>query len=163
MNICITITDLLCCTPEANTTLYIDYTLCVCQLLSRVQLFATPQTAAPPGPSVLGILQARTLGWVAISFSKRNYRKKEGEVAQSCLTLCNPMDCSLPGSPIHEIFQARLLEQVAISYSAAAAAKLRQSCLTLCDPIDGSPPGSAIPGILQARTQEWVVISFSNA
>ena len=42
---------------------------------------------------------------------------KESEVAQSCLTLCNPMDCSLPGSFIYWIFQARVLEQVAISFS----------------------------------------------
>ena len=35
-------------------------------------------------------------------------------VAQSCPTLCNPMDCSLPGSSIHAIFQARILEWVAI-------------------------------------------------
>ena len=43
----------------------------------------------------------------------------EGEVAQSCLTLCNPMDCSLPGSSIHGIFQARVLvaKWVAISFS----------------------------------------------
>ena len=41
----------------------------------------------------------------------------EAEVAQSCLTLCKPMDCSLPGSTIHEIFQARILEWVAISFS----------------------------------------------
>ena len=39
------------------------------------------------------------------------------EVAQSCLTLCNPMDCSLLGSSIHGIFQARILEWVAISFS----------------------------------------------
>ena len=39
------------------------------------------------------------------------------EVAQSCLTLCDPMDCSLPGSSIHGIFQARILEWVAISFS----------------------------------------------
>ena len=39
------------------------------------------------------------------------------EVAQSCLTLCNPMDCSLPGSFIHGVFQARVLEWVAISFS----------------------------------------------
>ena len=39
---------------------------------------------------------------------------KRSEVAQSCLTLFDPMDCSLPGS-IHEIFQARILEWVAIS------------------------------------------------
>ena len=38
-------------------------------------------------------------------------------VAQSCLTLCNPMDFSLPGSSIHGIFQARILEWVAISFS----------------------------------------------
>ena len=36
--------------------------------------------------------------------------KSESEVAQSCLTLCDPMDCSLPGSSIHGIFQARVLE-----------------------------------------------------
>ena len=35
--------------------------------------------------------------------------------AQSCLTLCNPMDCSPPGSSAHGIFQARILEWVAIS------------------------------------------------
>ena len=35
---------------------------------------------------------------------------RESEVAQSCLTLSNPMDCSLPGSSFHGIFQARVLE-----------------------------------------------------
>ena len=38
-------------------------------------------------------------------------------VAQSCLTLCDPMDCSPPGSFVHEIFQARILECVVISIS----------------------------------------------
>ena len=38
-------------------------------------------------------------------------------VDQSCLTLCNPMDCSLPGSSVYENSQARILEWVAISYS----------------------------------------------
>ena len=36
--------------------------------------------------------------------------------AQSCLTLCDPMDCSPPGSSVHRIFQARILKWVAISY-----------------------------------------------
>ena len=36
--------------------------------------------------------------------------ESEREVAQSCLTLCNPLECSLPGSSIHGIFQARVLE-----------------------------------------------------
>ena len=43
--------------------------------------------------------------------------KSESEVAQSCLTLCNPMYCSLPGSSIHGIFQARVLEWGAIAFS----------------------------------------------
>ena len=38
-------------------------------------------------------------------------------VAQWCLTLCDPMDCSLPGSSVHGIFQARIQEWVAISFS----------------------------------------------
>ena len=38
-------------------------------------------------------------------------------VAQSCLTLCNPMDCSSPGSSIYGIFQARILEWVVILFS----------------------------------------------
>ena len=43
--------------------------------------------------------------------------KSESKVAQSCLTLCNPMDCSLPGSSTHGIFQARVLEWGAIAFS----------------------------------------------
>ena len=46
-----------------------------------------------------------------------NSTESESEVAQSCPTLCDPMDCSLPGSLIHGIFQARVLEWVAISFS----------------------------------------------
>jgi len=43
--------------------------------------------------------------------------KSESEVAQSCPTLCNPMDCSVPGSSIHGIFQARVLDWGAIAFS----------------------------------------------
>ena len=43
--------------------------------------------------------------------------KSESEVAQSCPTLSNPMDCSLPGSSVHGIFQARVLEWGAIAFS----------------------------------------------
>ena len=43
--------------------------------------------------------------------------KSEREVAQSCLTLRDPMDCSLPGSSIHGIFQARVLKWGAIAFS----------------------------------------------
>ena len=45
--------------------------------------------------------------------------KSESEVAQSCPTLSDPMDCSLPGSSVHRIFQARVLEWGAIAFSKA--------------------------------------------
>ena len=87
------------------------------------------------------------------------YNFQFSSVTQSCLTLYDPMDCSLPGSSIHGIFQARVLEWGAIAFSkdqtaVAAAAKPIQLCLPLCDPIDGSQLGSTVPGILQARILE---------
>ena len=45
------------------------------------------------------------------------WKKVKVLVPQSCLTLCNPMDCRLPGSSVHGIFQARILEWVAIPFS----------------------------------------------
>ena len=46
--------------------------------------------------------------------------KSEREVAQSCPTLSDPMDCSLPGSSAHGLFQARVLEWGAIAFSGEA-------------------------------------------
>ena len=43
--------------------------------------------------------------------------EKESEVAQLCLTLCDPTDGSLPGSSVHGIFQVRMLEWLALSIS----------------------------------------------
>ena len=54
-----------------------------------------PIESSPPGSSVPGILQARILEWVAISFSNACMHAKS---LQSCLTLCDPMDSSQPGS-----------------------------------------------------------------
>ena len=73
-----------------------------------------PIDGSPPGSSVRGILQARTLEWVALSFSKAYMHAKS---LQSCPTLCDPMDSSAPGSLVHRIFQARILEWVVISFS----------------------------------------------
>ena len=70
--------------------------------------------------------------------------KIEREVAQSCPTLRDPMDCSPPGSSVHGTFQARVLEWVAIAFSEAniyqatseSESEVAQSCPTLCDPMD---------------------------
>ena len=67
--------------------------------------------------SVPGILQARTLEWVAISFSDAWKRKVKVKLLSRVLTLGDPMDCSLPGSSVCGIFQARVLEWGAIAFS----------------------------------------------
>ena len=47
----------------------------------------------------------------------RKVKKVKVLVTQSCLTLCDPTDCTLPSSSVHGIFQARVLEWIAISFS----------------------------------------------
>ena len=76
-----------------------------------------PIDGSPPGSAVPGILQARTLEWVAISFSNEWKWKVKVKSLKSCPTLHDPMDCSLPGSSVHGIFQARVLEWGAIAFS----------------------------------------------
>ena len=60
--------------------------------------------------------------------------KSESEVAQSCPTPSDPMDCSLPGSSIHGIFQARVLELGAIAFSEVLIIYFRYSSVYLLIP-----------------------------
>ena len=69
--------------------------------------------------------------------------KSESEVAQSCPTLCDPVDCSPPGSSVHGILQARILEWVAISFSRDlpdSGIEPRSSALE-ADALTSEPPG----------------------
>ena len=101
---------------------------------------------------VPGILQARTVEWAAIPFSKLSSWPRDqtwvSYIAGRFFTIW----------ATRETWHYKHVH----SFSNAAAASL-QSWPTLCDPIDSSPPGSPVPGILQARTLEWVAISFSNS
>ena len=56
--------------------------------------------------------------------------KSESEVAQSCPTLSDPVDCSLPGSPTHGIFQAGVLEWGAIAFSMITTVALANTSIT---------------------------------
>ena len=97
---------------------------CMCaQLCSTLR---DPMDCSPPGSSVHGILLAKILQWVAIFFPRRSSQPGDrihvsciaaAKSRQSCLTLCDPMDCSLPGSSVHGSFQARVLEWVASAFS----------------------------------------------
>ena len=78
----------------------------------------------------------------------------ESEVAQSCPTLCDPVDCSPPGSSIHGILQARILEWVAISFSRGSSLtqgsnpgiELRSPALQ-ADALTSEPPGKPMTKI----------------
>ena len=82
--------------------------------LSRVQLLATPWTAAHQAP--LSLEFSRQEYWSGLPFPSPRH-ESESEVTQSCPTPRDPMDCSPPGSSVHGIFQARVLEWVAIAFS----------------------------------------------
>ena len=69
----------------------------------------------PPAPRPHTLSPARSRS-VFLSHTEKGM-KGEREVAQSCPTVCNPMDCGLPGSSVYGIFQAGILERIAISFS----------------------------------------------
>ena len=89
--------------------------------------------------------------------------KSEREVAQSCMTLRDPMDRSLPGSSVHGIFQ-EVLEWGAIRNKLLS--NKRHSCLPVCvlsrARLFATPwtPGSSVHGIFQAGVVEWDAIAF---
>ena len=83
---------------------------------SHVQLCVTPWTAAYQASPSMGF--SRQEHWSGCNFLLQCMKvESESEVAQSCLTLSYPMDCSLPGSSIHGIFQRTVLEWGAIAFS----------------------------------------------
>ena len=95
------------------------------KLLQSCPTLCGPIDGSPLGSSVPGILQARILEWVAISFSNAcTYAKS----LQSCPTLCDSMDSSQPSSPIHGFLQARILEWIAISFFPLSVTLLKQFC-----------------------------------
>ena len=116
---------------------------------SRVWLFATPWITARQASlsitnsrsSPYSATKPRNSGFPVLWFRKYCFNdlhgsiiivsmiyKSESEVAQSCLTLCDPMDCSLRGSSVHGIFQARVLEWVAIAFSSQWSIRSHSYC-----------------------------------
>ena len=102
---------------ETTHTLQTQPAAAPAKSLQSCPTLCNPIDDSPPGSPGPGILQARTLEWVAISFSKCMKVKSESEVAQSCPTPSDPMDFSLPGFSVHGIFQAGVLEWGAIAFS----------------------------------------------
>ena len=92
-----------------------------------------PIDGSPPGSPIPGILQARILEWVAISFSNAWKWKVKVKLLSRVRLFETPLDCSPPGSSNHGIFQARVLEWVAIASSNIdTSLKVRTSFLSIC-------------------------------
>ena len=93
---------------------------------SRVRLCATPETEAHQALLSLGSPGKNT--GVGCHFLLQCMKmKSESEVAQLCLTLSDPVNCSLPGSSVHGVLQARVLEWVAIAFSELSTTSLSNS------------------------------------
>ena len=139
------------------------------KLLQSCPTLCDPIDGSPPGFPVPGILQARTLEWVAISFSNA-WKWKVKVKSLSHVRLFSTPWTAAYWAPLSTEFSRQeywsgvpLLLLIIATYAMLCYAKSLQSCLTLCNPIDSSPPGSPVPGILQARTLKWVAVSLSNA
>ena len=139
--------------------------------LQSCPTLCNPIDGSPPGSPVPGILQARTLEWVAISFSnawKWKVKVKLLSHVRLLATLWTAADQAPARLPCPGIFQARVLEWVAIAFSEITTTWIfifiiplrffivlcincSVVCLTLCSPMDYSPPGPSVDRILQAR------------
>ena len=132
-----------------------------------------PIDGSPPGSPVPGILQARILEWVAISFSNA-WKWKVKVKSLSCVgllatqwTAAYQAPASLgfsrqeywSGVPLSSL---RKVQITSFIRPCMCVCSVTQSCLTLCDPLDCSPPGSSVHGIFQVRILEWVAISSSR-
>ena len=138
--------------------------------------------SSPPGSPIRGILQARTLEWVAISFSNAWKWNVKVKSLSHVWLFVTPWTAAYQAPPSMGFSRQEFwsgvplpspnvcvtcpfsgLPQTVIIASYLPLCELvTQSCLTLRDPIDCSPPGSSVHGILQARTLEWAAIPFSE-
>ena len=117
----------------------------------------------PVEPSKIA-LGSRT-GWVASDLIII-MKWSRSEVAQSCPTLCDPMDCSLPGSLVHGMECSLPGSSVhGMDCSLPGSSVHGMECSLPGSSVHGmdcSLPGSSVHGIFQARVLEWVAISFSR-
>ena len=126
-----------------------------------------------PDSSLHGILQARILEWVAISFSRGSSQPRSPALQGDALTseppgkplriLCKHQEISTyPALGEHLLLLWRgLVFSGSLPCGTCCCVLVPQSCLTICDPMDCSLPGSSAHGIFQARVLEWGAIAFS--
>ena len=111
-----------------NTTYMLLLLLLLLSRFSRVQLRATPWTAAYQAPPSMGF--SRQEDWSGVPLLSPHLYAAAAKSLQSCPTLCDPRDGSPQGSPVPGTLQARTLEWVAISFSNAGKWKVKVKSLS---------------------------------
>ena len=110
-------------TSSITQPIYWGYPTCnpstaaAAKLLQLCPTLCNPIDSSPPGSPGPGILQPRTLEWVAISFSNAWKWKVKVKSLSRVWLFTTPWTGALPGSSVHGIFQARVLEWGAIAFS----------------------------------------------
>ena len=141
------------------------------KLLQSCPTLCDPIDGSPPGSPVPGILQARTLEWVAISFSNEWKWKVKVKLLSRAWLLATPWTAAYQAPPSmgfsrQEYWSGVPSPSPPLSYWVIfncykwSEVKVAQSYPTLCDSMDYSLPGSSVHGILQPRILEWVAVPF---
>ena len=123
-----------------------------------------PHRRQPTRLPIPGILQARTLEWVAISFSSAWKWKVKVKSLSRAWPSATPWTAAFQaplsvGFSRQEYWSGVPLPSPILMFRMCL---VTQSCLTLCDPIDCNPPGFPVHGVLHARIVERVAIPFSR-
>ena len=154
-------------------TMYMYAAAAAAKSLQSCPTLCNPKDRSPPGSPVPGILQARTLDWVAISFSNAWKWKVKVKSLSSVQSLSRVQLLATPWTTAYQAPPSLGFSRqehwnglpfpspVKVKVKVKSESEVAQSCLTLSNPMDLSPPDSSIHGIFQARVLEWGAIAFS--
>ena len=120
-----------------------------------------PIDGSPPGSSIPGILQARTLEWVAIAFSNAWKWKVKVKSLSHIRLLATWWTAAHQAPPSMGFSRQEYWSGVPLP-SPRCESEVAHSCPTCSDLMNCSPPGSSVHGIFQARVLEWGAIAFST-
>ena len=137
------------------------------KLLQSCPILCDPIDTCPPGSAVPGILQARTLEWVAISFSKAWKWKVKVKSLSHVRLFTTPWVAAYQAPPSMGFSRQEYWSGLPLPSPWKGALLLlllsHFSRVRLCaTPQTAAQPGFPVPGILKARTLEWGTIAFSR-
>ena len=135
------------------------------KLLQSCPTLCDPIDSSPPGSAVPGILQARTLEWVVISFSNAWKWKVKMKLLSHVRLFVTPWTVAYQALPFMGFSRQEYWSGLPFPSPMHESEKWKWSRSVVSDcsrPMDCSLPGSSIHGIFQARVLEWIAIASSR-